>query len=104
MQELSGVPGRGSVEDALVLPKVMRVSLLVPPHNYTFGEFAEIVAKLAKKVRTQELSGVQGRGSGVRRRGAVPEAPAWAPGRRIALGVLSSIRVLANFLKIQRKT
>ena len=101
MQELSGVPGRGSVEDALVLPKVMRVSLLVPSHNYTFGEFSEISAKLAKKVRTQELSGVQGRGSGVRRRGAVPDAPALARVRRTAPGLLSAITVLANYLNFQ---
>ena len=100
MQELSGVPGRGTVEDALVLPKVMRVSLLVPSHNYTF-DFSEISAKVAKQVRTQELSGVQGRGSGVRRRNAVPDTPALARVRRTAPGLLSAIKVLANFLNFQ---
>ena len=49
MQELSGVPGRGSVEDALVLPKAMRVSLLFPHTITLLANFLKFQRNSQKK-------------------------------------------------------
>ena len=49
MQELSGVRGRGSVEDALVLPKVMRVSLAVPLTIRILENFLKMLPMSQKK-------------------------------------------------------
>ena len=77
----------------------MRVSLGVTPTIRIFSEFSENVDEVSKKVRAQHLSAVRGRGS-VEDALALPKVMrVRAPGRRIALGVLSAIRVLANFLE-----
>ena len=100
-QGLSVVRGRGSVEDALVLPKVMRVSrpdeLEMSELEMRFGELFEILAKVAKKVRTQRLSAVRGRGS-------VEDAFVLPKVMRVSLGVSPTIRSLANFLKMLPKS